>query len=318
MDGSLFAAVALCHLWYLPMFYLTSSDEMRQWGRISALLDCLTVIPLLIVLLFVMLQDRRPPLWPVALMMAPLVAGSAWCVVSHSNAILPLLFVYFVLMCIGLVFYMAHAFRQYGRWLRDNFADLEYKEVWQSVTVLAFILLTFCIYSVYTGALVYVYIMEVNIMILVCYLLWRTETLSDLSIHIEDSTENAEDNGLSLSISSNIGTLLKQYCEEPQLYLQHDISITQLAKLIGVKRSYLNRHFALQGVTYNAYINGLLIQNFVNLYHSAVAAHQPMTAQQLAHQSGFSNYSTFSAAFKKKMGMTVTEWMRFRPVYSQT
>ena len=104
--------------------------------------------------------------------------------------------------------------------------------------------------------------------------------------------------------------MLLEFCEEPQLYLRHDISVSQLAKLIGVNRSYLSKHFALQGITYNAYINGLRIQHFVNLYHKAATAHQPITAHQLAYQSGFHSYSTFSAAFKQVMGMTATEWMR--------
>jgi len=34
-----------------------------------------------------------------------------------------------------------------------------------------------------------------------------------------------------------------------------------------------------------------------------------MIAKQLAYQSGFRSYSTFSAAFKQIMGMTATEWM---------
>ena len=40
------------------------------------------------------------------------------------------------------------------------------------------------------------------------------------------------------------------------------------------------------------------------------AMRQPVTAQQLAHQSGFRSYITFSAAFKQIMGKTATEWMR--------
>jgi AraC-like DNA-binding protein len=38
--------------------------------------------------------------------------------------------------------------------------------------------------------------------------------------------------------------------------------------------------------------------------------HQPVSAQQLAYQSGFRNYNTFSTAFKKMKGMTATEWMQ--------
>jgi len=211
---------------------------------------------------------------------------------------------------------VVRALRQYGRWLRDNFADLEHKEVWQSFVVLAIILLVFGIYAVSGEGPAYQYAMQLIIAVLICYLLWRVETLSDLSIPVNDAaeemvtTENLEDSDLSLSIRNNIEPLLKMYCEEPQLYLQNDISIFKLATQIGINRSYLSKHFALQGISYNAYINGLRIQHFVNLYHESVAKHQPVTAQQLAHQSGFHSYSTFSAVFKQAMGMTATEWMR--------
>jgi AraC-like DNA-binding protein len=169
--------------------------------------------------------------------------------------------------------------------------------------VLAIILLVYAIYSLDVGELIYEYALDVIIIVLVCYLLWRVETLSDLT-----SLQPQID--LSLSIRNNIGPLLKKHCEDTQLYLQYDISLSQLATLIGINRSYLSKHFAKQGITYNAYINGLRIQHFINLYHESAATHQPVSAQQLAYQSGFRNYKTFNAAFKKIMEMTATEWMQ--------
>ena len=142
-----FAAIALCHLWYLPTYYLTSSDDIMLSSLIAGLLDSMTVIPLAIVILFVMLQDRRRPLWPVAVMVAPLIAGSGWCVATRSDSLVPVLYAYFLLMWLGLMIYMLREIRQYGRWLRDNYADLEHKEVWQSFVVLAIILLVYIIYS---------------------------------------------------------------------------------------------------------------------------------------------------------------------------
>ena len=324
--AAFFAAIALCHLWYLPTYFLTSPDDMMLGSLIAGLLDSMTVIPLAIVILLVMLQDRRRPLWPVALMVAPLIAGNVWGIAACSYALLPVLFVYFLLMWLGLIIYMVREVRRYGRWLSDNYADLEHKEVWQSFVVLAIILMVYAIYSLDVGELIYEYALDVIIIVLVCYLLWRVETLSDLnplqpqilpineesdSLAIQtDTTENVEDNDLSLSIRNNIGPLLKKHCEDTQLYLQYDISLSQLAKQVGINRSYLSKHFAKQGITYNAYINGLRIQHFIKLYHEAAAANQPVRAQQLAHQSGFRNYNTFNAAFKKIMGMTATEWMQ--------
>ena len=67
--AAFFASATLCHLWYLPMYFLTSSDDMMQGSLIAGLLDSMTVIPLTIVVLLTMLQDRRRPLgkakeWP--------------------------------------------------------------------------------------------------------------------------------------------------------------------------------------------------------------------------------------------------------------
>ncbi|MBR2185318.1 MAG: hypothetical protein IJ897_07865, partial [Prevotella sp.] len=92
--AAFFAAIALCHLWYLPTYFLTSPDDVMQGYLIAGLLDFMTVTPLTIVILHAMLQDHRRPLWPVAVMVAPLIVGLAWCVATRSDALLPALFVY--------------------------------------------------------------------------------------------------------------------------------------------------------------------------------------------------------------------------------
>ena len=292
---------------------------------IGGLLDSITLFPVAIVVLLAMLQDRRRPLWPVAVMMAPLVVGGTFSVATRSYVLLPIVYVYSLLMCMGLIIYMVRELRRYGRWLRDNFADLEHKEVWQSFLVLAIIISVFAIYMFTNEGPFYQYAMQVIILVLICYLLWRVETLSDLSIPIQLDTAIAVDDvadlnvpdkrgrgispGEKFSLSHNIGPLLKQHCEEPQLYLQHDLNLFQLAKAIGTNRLYLSQYFSTQGITYNAYINDLRINHFVSLYRDAVEASRPFTAQQLAHDSGYRSYSTFRHAFKLRMGQNVREWM---------
>ena len=310
------ALIALNHIWYLPLFWLTSDEDIEMADLVGGLLDCIAIIPLAIALLIVMLQDRRRPLWPVAVVMAPLIVGSAYSVATRSYAFLPIAYAYFLLMCIGLIIYMVRALRQYGSWLRDNYADLEHKELWQSFAILAIMLLVFAAYAFVSKGPVYQYAMQLILFVLIYYLLWRVETLSDLSIPDKDaaeetvSTENVEDNGLSLSIRNKIGPLLKQHCEDSLLYTQYDLTLSQLAQTIGINRLYISQYFSSQGLNYNMYINGLRIQHFISLYREATAAHQPITAQQLAYESGFRSYNTFSVAFKKIMGMTATEWMR--------
>ena len=311
-----FAFFALNHAWYMPIFFITSSEDIKMIDLIGGLLDCMTSLPLAIIVLLAMLQDRRRQLWPVAVMFAPLIVGNAMCVATRSYDLVPLLYLYALLVCIGFIIYMVRETRRYGRWLRDNYADLEHKEVWQSLVVLAIILLAFVTYALASNGPAYQYSMQVISIVLICYLLWRVETLSDLSIPDNDTseetvaTEHEKDNALALSVRNNIEPMLKQYCEEQQLYLEYELTLSQLVQKIGTNRLYLSQYFSSQGTTYNTYINGLRIQHFINKYHEAATAHQPITAQKLALQSGFRNYNTFGVAFKKIMGMTATEWMR--------
>ena len=316
--AAFFASIAFGHVWYLPTYFLSSSDEVLQCSLVGSLLDCLTFFPLEIVILLAMLQDRKRPLWPIALMLAPPVVGMAWGVINCSDALMPMIRIYFLLLSISLIIYMVREVRRYGRWLRDNYADLEHKEVWQSFLVLTVIFIASDFYVGGYGLPVYEYVSQSYAIVLICYLLWRVETLSDLSVsqpilHEEEkttSTENEESDALPLSISSNIGTLLKQYCEQPRLYLQYDISLSRLAMEIGTNRYYLSQYFSSQGLNYNAYINDLRVNHFISLYHEAIAAQRSFTVQQLAMESGYRSYNTFSDAFKRRTGQSVTAWMR--------
>ena len=308
--AAFFAAMTLSHISYLPGVFLSSDDDILLCNLIGALLESMTVIPLVIVVLLCMLRDRRRPLWPVAVMVAPLVVGMAVCVISRSDALLPTVLGYLLLMGIGLIIYMVREVRRYGRWLRDNYADLEHKEVWQSFVLQAVILLMLGFYAYCLEWPAYEYVVQTCDIVLVCYLLWRVETLSDLnipqSLSIHEKTTYTEEQ----TTIDEIGALLQKHCIDTQLYLQHDLTVFQLAQAVGINRLYLSQYFTRQGTSYNAYINNLRINHFVSLYREAVASERHITAQQLAHDSGYRSYSTFSLAFKQRMGQSVTAWMR--------
>ena len=318
--AAFFAFSALSHVWYMPILFLSSSEDIKRCDLIGGLLDSMTSFPLSVALMFVMLHDRRRPLWPIAVMFVPFVVRNAYNVVTCNYSFLPMAYIYFPLLCIGIIIYMVRALRQYGRWLRDNYADLEHKEVWQSFVVLAIMLLVFVAYALTSEGPVYVYAMLVISVVFLCYILWRVETLSDLSIPLSQGqcvaepatimAEDVEGNGLSQAMREHFGALLQQHCIDTQLYLQHDLNLSQLAKAIGTNRFYLSQYFSSQGTTYNAYINDLRISHFESLYRETDASQRSITAQQLAKESGYRSYSTFCSIIKRKTGMSVTAWMK--------
>ena len=314
--AAFFGFVALGHLWYLPPVFVTSHEALRMTLLIGATLDFMFVFPLAFFVIISMLQDHRRALWPAVLLVMPVVMALVWCIISGSDALVPVIYGYVMAMGLAFIISMVRALRKYGRWLRDNYADLEHKEVWQSFVVLTAILLLLGFYVFGVGGPAYEYIVQFLDIVLIAFLLWRVETLSDLSVaralpQETTDTAEAEDIGeqLSAEIRDNIGKLLQQHCIEQQLYLQHDLTLQQLAKAVGTNRLYLSQYFSCQGTNYNTYINDLRIRHFVSLYREAVANQRSLSAQQLARESGYRSYSTFGLAFKKRMGQSVTAWM---------
>ena len=208
---------------------------------------------------------------------------------------------------------MVFAIRQYGRWLNDNYADLENKKVWLSQVVAFFCLLLFVLYIAATG-IVSICLLHIIDLVLVALLLWRVESLptlttdsltTDPSSHLSNRREVGGDTGE----GNVIEQLQEEYCVATQLYLQHDLSLQQLAQAIGTNRTYLSQYFSCKGVTYNTYINDLRINHFISRYQEVTATRLSFTVQQLAIESGYRSYSTFSRAFIQRTGQSVAKWM---------
>ena len=301
---------ALSHVYWL--YYVLHPSDVCY--TIVCGLDLILLFPTISGVLQSMLQDRNRPVWTMLGLLVPALLLIIVSIVRGDKALYVPLVVYIVALYALFMLYMYFAVRRYGHWLKDNYADLENKELWQSFLILAVFLLFFVMYSSTNGGnRILVYLLQIDCIILVALLLWRVETLQQLSESTSPETgpeEDVQKTSVPPSIPADIGSRLAKLCEDGQLYLQHDLTLAQLANVIGTNRYYLSQYFAQQGITYNAYINELRIRHFIRLYHEAVDDHRSFTAQQLSLESGFHSYSTFSATFKQNMGMTVTQWMR--------
>lgn len=301
--AAFFLASALSHVWWYVLGSCWLTDDRLVRNITVIMLDHITLVPLVIAVLLKLLQDRRRPIWPWLLAQLPVVVAAVMGISMHSLFFGYEMAHYWQLAVITVfVVYYIFELRQYGRWLRDNFADLEHKEVWQS---LLFAIVLFVVYEIYTtnaGELFKEYLAQVLTVAIIAFLIWRVETLQRLEIN-DEPTPNTSD-------LDYIGGMLEQHCEETGLYLRHDLTLQQLATAIGTNRTYLGAYFAQTGTTYNAYINQLRLEHFERLYAKALAISRSVSAQELAQESGFRSYSTFSTAFKRRKGIPVKAWMQ--------
>ena len=318
--ASFFAVSTLAHVWWL-LFYIYSGDLHSVGYLVLAMVDCVLLFITFAGTLLAMLQDRRRSVWSALVLVIPFVALGGTFMVYSSSLLELITAAYIILLYVLFTGYMVVAIRQYGRWLNDNYADLENKKVWLSQAVALVCMLLFVLYVLATD-MVFIWFIHIIELVLVGLLLWRVETLPELenssmeSAFFASAPETVQDNiyltrkRQPLTIPTNIEQLLDEFCVGTQLYLQHDLSLLQLAQAVGINRFYLSQYFSRQGTTYNAYINDLRINHFMSLYREAAAAQQSITAQQLASDSGYRSYSTFSLAFKQRTGQSVKAWMR--------
>ena len=321
--AALFGIMALVHVWWI-LFYTYSDDTSSVIYGLLVAMYCMVLPFVFVGTLLTMLQDRRRPLWPIVVVMTPCAVIAVLQIALPSIDLTTPNKVYGLGLAIAFIIYMVVAVRQYGRWLRDNYADLEHKEVWFSLTMLIGLVLLIMSYE-YTDNYVMSTIAHLAGFPLAGLLLWRVETLKDLSIesHAPASELPSEacpsehpamapceaKNPSTKGTASHIGQLLAKHCEETQLYLQTDLTLSQLSAAVGVNRYYLSQYFTSQGTSYYEYIHDLRVAYFIARYRELAAAHKSIVAQQLARESGYNSYSTFSAAFKQRMHKSVTAWM---------
>lgn len=336
--AAFFAFSALTHVWWL-LFYVYSGDLNSAAYKLIVITDCVLLLTTIAGTMLSMLQDRRRPVWPVLVAMLPFVALVATLMIHPSELLQQIAKAYLLLHCLLFAVYMVFAIRRYGRWLNDNYADLEHKRVWLSQAVAFFCMLAFVLYIVAEN-MVLIYCLHIVDLVLVFLLLWRVETLPELDAPSADETftpsalerpvcettsaesafvpdtmpvmptqpEQPSANPINIDVDQ-MEQLLKERCEATQLYLENNLTLQMLAQAVGTNRYYLSQYFSRQGITYNIYINNQRINHFVSRCRELSAAGQDIPVQQLALESGFGSYRTFSRAFLLRTGQSVTEWL---------
>ena len=179
--AALMAAIAASHVWWYAIGIYWLADDRLLRNITDIMLDHVTLVPLTMAVLLALLQDRRRPLWPWLVAQLPLVLFAVVGIAQRSMLLGWELPHYWQLAVIAaFVTYYIYSLWQYNRWLLDNFADLERKEVWQS---LVFVLVLLAVYVVYTsnaGELVREYLSQVITFLIIAFLVWRVETLQEL------------------------------------------------------------------------------------------------------------------------------------------
>ena len=179
--AGLMAAVAASHVWWYGVGVWLLADDWLVRTIIVIMLDYVTLVPLVMAVLLCMLQDHRRPLWLWLVMQVPVVVAAVVGIAQRSTFWGFEMTHYWQLFVIAVfITYYIYGIWRYGRWLRNNYADLDRKEVWQSLVFAIGLLIVYVIYTSNAGELMREYLSQVITLFIIAFLVWRVETLQDL------------------------------------------------------------------------------------------------------------------------------------------
>lgn len=343
--GWMILIYVLVYLANIPLcFWLIDDQQLLQ--IVSMTLDMLVTYPTVLYFMLELLQDRRRwdnRLWWLSLLAVMPLTG--W-LLTHWSWWIGVLYGLYLTELVTFIVWYVRATKAYHRFLADNYADLEHKELVWSWMILSSIFLSTINYlltmfqSDMHTIVVFSYAFHLADTIFIALIVWHIDRQQVLEPQTEEWTEEVlksqeaeaveteavepetmETGAMETTNTHEVpasrkdiiiyktGELLRKHCEEAQLYLQRDLSLKTLAQACHTNRTYLGLYFASQGITYYIYINKLRIDHFQSLYREAMKeGSTTFTLQQLSKDSGFLSYNTFSRAFVSCTGISVSKW----------
>ncbi len=189
MAATYFSSLALAHVWWFLLYFNAPSDFRLLGVVICQMLDYTLVFLTTMGTLLSMLQDSRRPFWPTIVMalviLAFLLVAYIFSVDIHLAS-----FIAGAAMILFIVITMLRYLVQYSRWLRDNYSDLEHKEVWQIFFVIASLMIFVLFYNMTSGSIIGEIIFQIIEMAFILYLLWQVEQLQTLVEPDIDTTQS--------------------------------------------------------------------------------------------------------------------------------
>ncbi len=123
--------------------------------------------------------------------------------------------------------------------------------------------------------------------------------------HWQECLSESNSENQSVKSDYSFAEVLHNLFEQECIFLNPELALTDVARLVGTNRSYLSEYFNHElGITFNDYVNNFRVSHAENLIRS----NSESSIEEVAVSSGFNSISTFRRAFHKKHGVTPSQY----------
>lgn len=188
--------------------------------------------------------------------------------------------------------------------------------LWAVLSIMVFSLLTF--YSKKFGIALFSNIYPKHFLLVVMLVYWiaykllqeKSDFANGSSLETEkESQPKYSKTGLNFETSKFIGAQLKEYVEHHKPYLDSGLTITELGNKLSLSKHQISQVINSEfDVNFYEFINDYRVNEFKKL--SLDPRNNHLSLLGIAFEAGFNSKATFNQAFKKKEGVTPSEFLK--------
>lgn len=276
---------------------------------------------------------KRFPMWKLLIIPSPFVIYTLIFLFTSWQTIYWLDIFTSVIMVSVFYIFLELAVKRYTRMLEENISDLENFDLSWIVSVLR-LMLIFAIFWVVESFAQKTYFVhkeaELNFIIdilycifcsLVVLLVTRKLIYQKIYLPKAETADLLSENDFRQNrtayhvnkITQNIDSIIK----EKEYFLDKQLTLDSLVTQIGTNRQYISNYINKEKhSTFYDYINAFRLQRAVELLEGLKTGNEDLkttnnlSIDEISQMAGFSNYSTFFRAFKKKYNMSPSKYIQ--------
>ena len=188
--------------------------------------------------------------------------------------------------------------------------------LWAVLSIMVFSLLTFYTKKIYIKFFSDIYPKHFLLVVILVYwiayklLQEKSDFTNRLPLETEkESLPKYSKTGLNFEASRLMGAQLKEYVELNKPYLDSGLTITELGNKLSLTKHQISQVINSEfEVNFYEFINDYRVNEFKKLSLDPVNGHLSLLG--IAFESGFNSKATFNQAFKKKEGITPSEFLK--------
>ncbi len=250
---------------------------------------------------------------------------------SRSPLVLKVIQIYTLVVSLTLLVYLVLSIRKHTRLLLDNVGDLEYFDLrWSTILIvlyfalqLLWIIESLSQQSWFSGPSAGINLLFDTFYCIICIVivLYVMHKLIHQQVFILSPADECENTPQEPTTTPqpNVGKPLidcdiDEVMSEKRYYQDNTLTLQKLAQHLGTNRQYLSNHINQElHTTFYDYINNFRLEDAKAMLDSQNHENQ-YSLEEIALMSGFNSYSTFLRSFKKKYGLTPSQYVaRIKP-----